>query len=105
MKNDKLIQIETKNGTLYYNETLNNFYIKEDLSFIIFNDKKVLYSKKVINQILEIKGIHLRSETCMYTGKSLTKVCIYTNRNGGVCTLKSSYNKRVINEFILEYKK
>lgn len=100
----KMIQIQSNNGVIYYNNILNNFYIKDDNSFIYFDDKKVLHSKKVINQILEIKGIHLRSEMSMYTGKTLIKVCLYINQNGGVHTLKSSYNKKEINEFILNYK-
>ena len=40
----------------------------------------------------------------MHTGKTLIKVCLYINQNGGVHTLKSSYNKKEINEFILNYK-
>ena len=101
---EQMTQIQSNNGVIYYNNILNALYIKDDNSFIYFDNKKVLHSKKVINQILDIKGIHLRSETCMYTGKTLIKVCLYINPNDGVHTLKSSYNKKEINEFILNYK-
>lgn len=101
---EKLTQIESNNGVIYYNNILNTFYIKDNNSFIYFDNKKVLHSKKVIDQILDIKGIHLRSEVSMYTGKILIKVCLYINQNGGVHTLKSSCNKKDINDFILNYK-
>ena len=101
---EQMTQIQSNNGVIYYNNILNALYIKDDNSFIYFDNKKVLHSKKVINQILDIKGIHLRNETCMHTGKTLIKVCLYINQNGGVHTLKSSYNKKEINEFILNYK-
>ena len=101
---EKLTQIESNNGVIYYNNILDTFYIKDNNSFIYFDNKKVLHSKKVIDQILDIKGIHLRSEVSMYTGKILIKVCSYINKNGGVHTLKSSYNKKDIKDFILNYK-
>lgn len=100
MKN--LIQIETKNGVIYYNKILNNFYLKDNNSFILFTNKKVLYSKMIVKQMLEIKSVHLRSETCIYTGKILIKVCL--NQLGGIHILKTSYNKKDINKFVIDYK-
>ena len=50
-----MVKITSNHGILYYHEIFKIFYIKDDLNFISFQDKRVINSKYIQNQIKNIK--------------------------------------------------